>query len=75
MFRVCLLILLVLFLLGGCAGEETGDVRVLTEPELPAQAPYPDESKFVDREGNFDGEGFSAAYDAWRGSTGTTARR
>ena len=31
----------------------------------PETAPYPDEANFLDAAGNFDGEGYKAAYDAW----------
>ena len=39
----------------------------LAAPQYPDMAPYPDESAFVDpATGEFDGDGFSAIFDAWR---------
>ena len=67
MFRYLILALAAALLLSGCAGaEEAPTVTALSVPVLPEQAPYPDESQYMDAGGSFDSEGFSVAYDAWR---------
>lgn len=52
-------------------GSESGYSPVLKahaigEAEYPEMAPYPDESKYVKANGEFDDNGFSEVYDAWR---------
>ena len=66
MLRYLLVILAAALLLCGCGGEEDAAVSALAEPLYPKQAPYPVESEFIDDKGNFDSDGFSAVYDAWR---------
>lgn len=58
-----LALVLSILLLAGCASEP----QVLVSPHYPKMAPYPDESKFIDvLTGEFDDQGFSRVYDAWR---------
>ena len=67
MLRVTTLLLCVL-LLAGC-GSATASVPQVTsvQPDYPQMAPYPDESRFLDpATGEFDGDGFSEVYSAWR---------
>jgi len=66
MLRYLPVIFAAALLLCGCGGEEAAEVTALAEPLYPKQAPYPDESEFIDDKGNFDSDGFSAVYDAWR---------
>ena len=41
---------------------------VIAEAAYPEMAPYPDESDYISLTGDFDDEGFSQVYDAWRES-------
>lgn len=66
MLRYLIPILSALVLLCGCGEKESEPaLTALSAPEYPQQAPYPDESEYIDEKGNFDSDGFSAAYDAW----------
>ena len=71
---LCILMALTL-LLSGCGqaapeGKRLGTpAGALAVPEYPEMAPYPDQLSYTDEEtGEFDSDGFSAAYDAWRES-------
>ncbi len=45
--------------------KETTSSYALASPELPKQAPYPDEQSFSGKDGTFDPEGFNAVWNAW----------
>ena len=62
-------------LLTGCAAQPLPDTQVTSfQPDYPTMAPYPDESKFIDKTtGEFDSDGFSQVYDAWRQNRDLTA--
>ena len=66
-FRFTALVLCTV-LLAGCAAASTAVSQVTSiQPDYPQMAPYPDESQFLDPvTGEFDDEGFSRTYSAWR---------
>ena len=66
-FRITAM-LLCAALLAGCTSQAAPDPQVTSfQPDYPTMAPYPDESQFVNKStGEFDDEGFSKVYDAWR---------
>ena len=68
-------LLLCAVLLAGCAGQTVPDPQVTSfQPDYPTMAPYPDESQFVNKvTGEFDSDGFSEVYDAWRQNRDLTA--
>ena len=43
-----------------------GESYQLASAVYPEMAPYPDESKFIKKNGEFDSDGFDKVYDAWR---------
>ena len=43
-----------------------GESYQLASAVYPEMAPYPDESKFRKKNGEFDSDGFDKVYDAWR---------
>ena len=56
--------------MAGCAGKTeickaSGQAQTLAAPEYPQMAAYPDETAYTKKDGSFDDEGFSEAYDAW----------
>lgn len=65
--RTITLLLAGILFLTGCGNG--GNNMVLAVPVYPVMAPYPNEQAYMDSEkGEWDGDGFSAAYDAWRQS-------
>ena len=55
------------FSLTACAQPEAADTGKyqLAAAQYPQMAQYPDESKFIKANGDFDSEGFSEVFDAW----------
>ena len=54
--------------LGVNSGKNSGvtSAYAITEADYPEMAPYPDETEYIKSNGDFDDEGFSKVYDAWR---------
>ena len=44
----------------------TASAYAVAEAAYPAMAPYPNEDDYLQADGTYDDEAFSAAYDAWR---------
>jgi len=66
--RICT-VLLTLPLLLGCYGCSARASYLIAEAQYPEMAPYPNEQAYTDPiTGEWDDEGFSAAYNAWRES-------
>ncbi len=51
----------------------TASAYAVAQADYPAMAPYPNEDDYLQADGTYDSDAFSAAYDAWR--TGQKARR
>ena len=65
--RTIALVLTGLLFLTGCGNG--GMNMTLAVPAYPVMAPYPNEQEYMDPEnGEWDGDGFSAAYTAWQQS-------
>ncbi|MBR3950112.1 MAG: hypothetical protein IKJ84_05495 [Oscillospiraceae bacterium] len=65
--RILSLLLAAAMLLAGCASPASSAPQAVAQASYPEMAPYPDESSFINKlTGEFDDEGFSQVYDAWR---------
>ena len=57
----------------GSGTSLTASAYAVAQADYPAMAPYPNEDDYLQADGTYDSDAFSAAYDAWR--TGQKARR